>query len=410
MAPSQRLKNLSNQKKQLDLIDIKSQAVAASPVATEAKSVMPPPPPPNPFLSTAVSTETAATTTLASTSASAQVSAPLPSPISATTAASVAPTASAEEILQELGSSSVAATTLPSPLSATASPAGVTETGLSSTLGNPERNLESSDELVKSLLEETTEPLIPVEPYRPGKRSPWLTPLNLGFLLLMLVGSLGIGYAIVNPSVLAPLKTLRERLLPSDTTTATDNGTPTANADGSFDPLGPDLSQREFVDLSIDNLSTLKVDNGPVVGSTPTTVPASGVTVPGQPSQPNPTTLPAVPNAAPTVPAPTEQPGSVLPGTSNPAQTPLSPATGATPAPPVQPSPVGANYYVVTSFTGDESLIKVRETVSDAFVRNFKDGTRIQLASFTNAAAAQQHAQNLQQRGVAAQMYGPTDE
>jgi hypothetical protein len=65
---------------------------------------------------------------------------------------------------------------------------------------------------------------------------------------------------------------------------------------------------------------------------------------------------------------------------------------------------------VVTGFTGDASLTKARETISDAFVRNFRDGTRIQLASFTNAAAAQQHAQDLQQRGVAAQVYGPTDE
>jgi hypothetical protein len=295
-APSQRLKNLANQKKQLDLIDIKSQAVAPKVVAPKAfdqtKPVTPPPPPPNPFLSKAAPDP-------ATSDAATVGSTVTPAVMASTPQTSTAP--SAEEIFQELGSSHAVSANLPSPLSPSADQSTLSEVGISPISNNPERNLESSEELLKSLLETSSEPVTPVEPYRPGKRSPWLTPLNIGGLLLMLVGSLGVGYAIVNPSVLTPLKSLKESIMPSEPMTASNNGGSTNNSDGSFEPLGPDLSQREFVDLSLDSLSTLEVNNSPPVGSTPTTVPASGVTTPGMPAQPNPVTLPAVPNA-PTAP------------------------------------------------------------------------------------------------------------
>lgn len=65
---------------------------------------------------------------------------------------------------------------------------------------------------------------------------------------------------------------------------------------------------------------------------------------------------------------------------------------------------------MITNYTGDPSLNKVREVVTDAFVRNFKDGARIQLGAFDNAETAQRYIQELQQQGVTSQLYGPTDE
>ena len=169
-----------------------------------------------------------------------------------------------------------------------------------------------------------------------------------------------------------------------------------------FVPPGPDLSAREFVDLDLDRLSTLEVDpTSPAVAPsvTPGTLPrpadgsADGSTVPGATGQPT-----APPSAVAADATATPAPAAA---NASPAAT--SPVTAA-------PTPAGSNYYVVMGFTGDASLTTAREVVTDAFVRNFSNGTYIQVAAFDNEAGAKAQIEALQQRGLTVQLYGPTDE
>ena len=81
----------------------------------------------------------------------------------------------------------------------------------------------------------------------------------------------------------------------------------------------------------------------------------------------------------------------------------------------VAPSPApaaaaGSNFYVIASYTGDDSLNKARELVPDAFVRNFQAGARIQLAAFDNQAQAEDQVAALTQQGATVELFGPTNE
>ncbi|HIK43486.1 MAG TPA: SPOR domain-containing protein, partial [Leptolyngbyaceae cyanobacterium M65_K2018_010] len=92
---------------------------------------------------------------------------------------------------------------------------------------------------------------------------------------------------------------------------------------------------------------------------------------------------------------------------------PLSPAS--TPAPPAPlPAPAASqassprpNYYVVTEYTGSQSLESARGAVNDAYVRTFNDGAKIQMGAFSQESSARNLAEQLQQQGIPAQVYTP---
>ncbi|MEO0540773.1 MAG: SPOR domain-containing protein, partial [Cyanobacteria bacterium P01_A01_bin.105] len=194
---------------------------------------------------------------------------------------------------------------------------------------------------------------------------------------------------------------------PGDSETVTPNS-------NDFAPPGPDLSSREFVDLELDQLSTLKVDAAAPAAAPPIAdSPSPSTPAPGIPTSPLP------PPASTAAPSSAQTPTSQTPTSQTPtSQTPVSeasavPSTSGTPALGADASTAavtGGNYYVVTRFTGDASLAEARGVVSDAFVRNFRDGAYIQVAAFDNEASAQQQIKELQQRGLTLQLYGPTDE
>ena len=274
--------------------------------------------------------------------------------------------------------------------------------------------LESSEELLKSLEEEQAEPTSIPEPYSPERKSNSL--LKLAGLVLVVLGGIGVGFAITYPS---QLQNLRSRFWPAgdaettiaetsetETTNQTGNAlpempgsntettaiSPDASADG-YQPPGPDLSTREFKELDdIKDLVTLDVDS------------AGGSTAPATSPLPNPAQSP-LPNPASQV-----SDGSTSPTT--PAETSSTPAAapGAAPASPLPTDATGSNFYVIASYTGDDSLNKARELVPDAFVRNFKAGTRIQLAAFDNRAQAEQQVAFLTQQGIVVELFGPTNE
>ena len=72
--------------------------------------------------------------------------------------------------------------------------------------------------------------------------------------------------------------------------------------------------------------------------------------------------------------------------------------------------PTGLTYYVTAPFTTEQSLMAIRESISEAFVRRFADGDRIQIAAFDNPQAAGAFIEELKSQNITAQIYGPTTE
>ncbi|MEM6253413.1 MAG: hypothetical protein AAF821_10870 [Cyanobacteria bacterium P01_D01_bin.156] len=279
----------------------------------------------------------------------------------------------------------------------------------------PDDYLESSEELLKSLADEQADPESLPEPYSPDRKNNSL--LKLAGLVLVLLAGVGVGFAITYPS---QVQKLRSQLFPGDTSPdavtsseepaeattesipqeSPDPEPPPASDTGNYKPPGPDLSQREFVELDLESLSTLDVD-----GATPT-APVPPLSNPAQSPLPQPnTTSPATsaPNTTVTAEAPSTP---VTPVPAGEAPSGDSPTSAPVPA----PVATGPNFYVVTSYTGDASLNKAREFVPDAFIRNFKAGARIQLAAFDNRAQAEDQVAALTQQGMTVELFGPTTE
>ncbi|MEB3289164.1 MAG: hypothetical protein VKI82_04560 [Leptolyngbya sp.] len=310
-------------------------------------------------------------------------------------------------------------------------------------------------------------PSLEQDSYPPSLAQRLSTPLGVGALLLLLVSSAGFGYLITSPTALAPLRNQPwMAFFPAASAPDAETGDARTPALGEvptgLQGLGPDLSGQSPEALSLDQVSRLPVEPArsgamaPSVVTAPTeeasTAPnpatdrplptASSTTAEetSRPQAPEPTqppialrtetVVPSAPNrSTPT----TVSPSAVNPGSSrpvpqpNPPQTPPSPPTPTarppqplgtvtttpTPAPTVAPpSPLTpsaptprTNYYVVTDYTGQQSLDSARSIVGDAYVRDFQGGSKIQMGAFAQESSARDLMQQLQQRGIPAQVY-----
>jgi len=235
--------------------------------------------------------------------------------------------------------------------------------------GSSEGYLASSERLIASL-EDVPEMPEPVDTVLKPKRKTLslLAGATLGFLGL--AAGLGASYLMSNPLVAQRLA----RGFGKD-----DLAIATASQDR-FDPPGPDLSEQEFVDIDIDNLSSLKM-------------PQTGIDPALQP--------PSAPGSLAPLPAIASQSGT-QPSAQTQAALPTETQAVAIPA--------GTNYYVTVPFTTEQGLLNVRQAVQEAFVRQFADGNRIQLAAFDNPEEAQRFVNEVMTQGVTAQVYGPTTE
>ena len=363
------------QRQGIDLISVAASAPDDAATETPIHPATPPPPPPNPFLQTAAELNND------------DVDVPELSDIAS----------SVEESAPEIQESSDAEVDSSLPIPSADMPA--------------DGYLESSEELLKSLTEDQTEPANVPEPYSPERKNNIL--LKLAGLALVLLGGVAVGFAITYPS---QLQNLRSRLWPNaETPTAETPEAETGDGEDSnaladtsaadseavagaedYQPPGPDLSTREFKELDdVKDLVTLEIDG------------ANGSTAPGASPLPNPAQSPL----------PTPTTGQTASPESSADQTATAPAPEApAPAPtaPVSPLPTaaanGSNFYVIASYTGDASLDKARELVPDAFVRNFEAGARIQLAAFDNRAQAEDQVAFLTQQGITVELFGPTNE
>ena len=219
--------------------------------------------------------------------------------------------------------------------------------------------LASSEKLIESLSEAPSTPEL-VEPAAPNQRRTVSLLAGAALGLLGLAAGLGASYLLSNPRVAQQLAdgNSDEQILAA------------TNEEESFTPPGPDLSAQEFVNLELGNLSSLTMPQAPL---DPQTAPASQL-------------LPPIESES------SESSGSL----PNEAQAVAVPA--------------GSNYYVTVPFTTEQGLLDIRQSVDEAFVRQFVDGTRIQLAAFDNLDSAQQFIEEMKGQGVTAQVYGPTSE
>lgn len=69
--------------------------------------------------------------------------------------------------------------------------------------------------------------------------------------------------------------------------------------------------------------------------------------------------------------------------------------------------PTAPLYYVLVNDDGDRALEAARAIIGDAFVRDFPEGTRIQMGAFSIEAEANALVNQLQQQGIAASIYRP---
>ncbi|MEM9003343.1 MAG: hypothetical protein AAGE59_07430 [Cyanobacteria bacterium P01_F01_bin.86] len=249
--------------------------------------------------------------------------------------------------------------------------------------------LESSEKLIESLQDvpEMSEPVDTV--FKPKRKT---VSLLAGALLGLgaLFAGLGASYLMSNPLVAQRLAGGFRR---KDDAIA-------AASQKTFDPPGPDLSAREFIDLEIDNLSSLKMPQTTIdLASKPVASPSSTAVLPPIANQPA--------SQLPTASSLNQSANQAIASQSISGQ----PATGQSLETQAVAIPAGSNYYITIPFTTEQGLIEVRQTVDEAFVRQFVDGAnRIQLAAFDNAESARQFIDELKVQGITAQVYGPTAE
>lgn len=242
---------------------------------------------------------------------------------------------------------------------------------------SPEEYLESTEALLGSRPNHP-QPELASDEHPPSLIRQLTSPLGIGALLLLLVGSASFGYLVTSPEAVSHLsdnpiaRRLKGTLVPADgaASDAASEGLASQGKTG-FDPLGPDLSEQEFSSIDLDDISTLPSANSPTpvrnvpvqtqlgetpgaesategdraAGSAPAT-PRPGVLTPagGRPSSPNSAVVRANIVAAPR-PAVTTQPSAVrsAPTPSRPAPSRPAPAAPATPPPAVRVAPPAAN-------------------------------------------------------------------
>ena len=230
----------------------------------------------------------------------------------------------------------------------------------------------SSEKLIESLIEVPDLP-DPVNPLiKPNRQTvSLLAGAVLGFFGL--IAGLSASYLMSNPAV---AQQLADRLQGHELAIATASQL-------AFDPPGPNLSASEFVHLDLDSLSSLKMPQTAV----------------------DPQSLPIGPSATTALPPIAgESTGANTPGlnsvSANQSQSGIQALA----------IPAGVTYYVTVPFTTEQGLLEIRKAVDAAFVRQFADGNRIQLAAFNNPESAQQFIKDIKARGIDAQVYGPTAE
>ena len=303
----------------------------------------------------------------------------------------------------------------------------------------PNDYLESSEELLRTLAQEEAG----AEQERSSIES-LLTPLGIGSMMLMLIGSGMFGYLVMNPSTFTALGSAAARIangvkLP---------GAPSVTAPAAVSVNGEvPTDSNEFVDLSLNNLVVMGTQGK---GSGLLKIPApiapnvaagnplglvavmggkagAPIVIPGNPSQSaapngssgnpsqqnsNPGTTPPIAVQTPARPSlyrpvqPQKAPAYRAPVKTVQVQLPPAPPLSSTPTaiPSAQSeapiAPATGGYRVEIPYTGDTALEKAQKSDAGAYFKNGENGAVIQMGeSYPNREAAEAKAQQLKQQG-----------
>ncbi|AKG22826.1 SPOR domain-containing protein [Calothrix sp. 336/3] len=240
----------------------------------------------------------------------------------------------------------------------------------------PDDFLESSEALLRSLTEEQQSK----NQKQNTTNDSLLSPLGIGSVLLLLLASLTLGYAIFNPQKLS-LHSLKELFQgkSSDSTASNINGN-TAQEQLTPMPKYPNLAEQEFPEVR---------DANDVVGLTPKEKPiAVNTPIPSAPASPSTTTAIKPPEKLPPVNTPI--PAAVTP----------KPAVEV-PVAEIKPGADGY-FHVVTENQSQQVFAKARQAIADAYVSD--DGKLIFLGAVTSKEKAQQLVKELQAKGIKARI------
>ncbi|WP_315789268.1 hypothetical protein [Fischerella sp. JS2] len=275
----------------------------------------------------------------------------------------------------------------PAPNSASIVPAFI-KTNQSDNLVKPESSpkppddyLESSEALLRSLTEEQS----PTQK-RNNSNDSLLSPLGIGSMLLMLMASLSLGYAVFNPKSLPNLNlgSLFKKNTPNNQPATTTVAEPELTPIAKF----PNLASSEFPEVKNPNdvvALTPKPKPTPIAVSTPVATQnptvAPETTTDAQPIF-SPTPLPTVAASIPTTPTPTP----TLQNIDDPG---------------IKPSRDGF-FHIFTDNQDEKSLAKVRQVVPDAYLS--KDKKSIYLGAFKTKEQVKKQMQFLQSKGITAKV------
>lgn len=299
----------------------------------------------------------------------------------------------------------------------------------------PNDYMESSEELLRSLAQEEAG----AEQERSSIES-LLTPLGIGSMMLMLIGSGMFGYLVMNPSTLTALGSTASRFVSGVKLPQSAPPVPVAVAVNGEVPT----DSNEFVDLSLNNLVVMgtqgegsgllkiPVPIAPTTAINPsglmTVIPGNKAGVPivivGNPNKPtskskgpaaNPSQGAAQKGTTPSIAVRTPARPSLYrpvrsqkpaPAYRAPVKTmPLPPAPSTPTSIPSASSeapiaPASNQYRVEIPYTGDTALEKAQKSDPGAYFKNGENGAVIQMGeSYSSREAADAKAQQLKQQG-----------
>lgn len=207
-------------------------------------------------------------------------------------------------------------------------------------------------------------------PLTPAQTRHWsqklLTPWGIAAAVTVVVSLLVAAFNLYQRSEERPISA---DLSPQNSSVESSTTSPASPSPQAKTTTVPDLSQQEFVDLNLKNLSQVPpTASKPQLATRPASSPRSKLPVKSQRSRP--TTRINVPSA-----------------------------------PKVEDT---SYFYVVTPYLGQTQYSQIQAIVADAFLANFPEGTRVQVGAFDNSRDAQTLVRSLKAQGISAMVRRPS--
>ncbi|NEQ40096.1 MAG: hypothetical protein F6K40_29195 [Okeania sp. SIO3I5] len=262
----------------------------------------------------------------------------------------------------------------------------------------PDNYLESSEKLLESL-----DKLKSNRQEQSTYLASLFTPLGIASMFLFLISCTTLGYVLMNPSGLSNLGL--DRLLKG---TSAQKNTNDTNTDSILTrkeqplPKSPDLTSQEFVDLDLNTLSNINPEPSQFPSPTGRVKPVVPPQISGSANTTSQSTNPStkLDNLSTTLLPQSTQ--------SSPTPSPIAQPSPQTSISSTTTSPIKSDdgwYYVVVDYVNEESLSKAQQIISDAYVREATNGSKIQMGAFWEPERAKMFLQELRQEGVDAKYY-----